>query len=652
MYWQEVPYRAASVVRAAAQRHGLLAAHRVPDRTRAPRASAWCHVPVGDTNRLAVARAANEVLAGRLHVLGRAVPTRDGIPDWNADPITGRRIAPTFGLYLDFRHIGPDFDIKFLWEVNRHLWWLPLAQHHALTGDAACLNRLRTLLTSWLDECPYALGANWCSPIEHGIRLINWSAVWHLIGGVHSPMFGDDAGRRLLDRWLESIYQHMSFISDNYSLYSSADNHLIGEAAGVFVGAHTWDCWDPARALGTEAKSILQREALRQFTADGVNHEQAIWYHTFALEFLLVAGLCGRANGDDFAPGYWARLERGATFIASLMDCRGAMPTYGDSDDSEVLRLGHGPQFGSHRSLIASAAVLFQRADLQAKFAGIADEPDQQTAWLMRAAAPAADPHAMARLPRVFPQGGYAVLGTALHSPEEFRVIFDCGPLGANRVAGHGHADALSMTLSWAGVPLLVDPGTYCYNAEPALRHFFRATRAHNTLVVDGKDQSDYGASFLWLRDVNSTLIDETGDGAQSVHASHDGYARLADPVIHHRRVSLDEALVVEDWLDCRSPHDVELLWHGPAHADLTRVSDHAWRLEAAGRCITLTIEGAAATASVIRGRESPPQGWVSARFYERQPAPVLSVRAWLSPHQVLRTVIRRHDAGADPLPT
>jgi hypothetical protein len=135
------------------------------------------------------------------------------------------------------------------------------------------------------------------------------------------------------------------------------------------------------------------------------------------------------------------------------------------------------------------------------------------------------------------------------------------------------------------------------------------------------------------------------------VHASHDGYTRLADPVIHHRRVSLSEDLVVEDWLECGEAHDVELLWHGAANASLVQASDKSWRLDAGSRCITLAIDGADVTASVIEGSESPPQGWVSARFYERQPAPVLSVRARLLPKQVLRTTIKQQNGlSADKL--
>ena len=54
----------------------------------------------------------------------------------------------------------------------------------------------------------------------------------------------------------------------------------------------------------------------------------------------------------------------------------------------------------------------------------------------------------------------------------------------------HGHADALSITLSVGGKETLVDPGTYRYNGEPEFRKYFKGTRAHNTVTIDGLDQA------------------------------------------------------------------------------------------------------------------------------------------------------------------
>jgi hypothetical protein len=631
------------VLRVFLQSKGLFTASRVP--TPAPDGRwgrAWCHVPRSRSDTTALFAEADGILEGRLKIFGHPVAMPGRVPDWNADPVTCSVIGPSFGPLIDFRHIGDGVDIKYLWELNRHLWWVPLAQCYALSGRRVYLDRLRVLLASWLEACPYPLGANWSSPVEHGVRLVNWSLVWHLIGGEKSPMFEGDDGARLREGWLTSIYQHIRFASDNYSQYSSANNHLVGEATGVYVAARTWDRWAATRRLGARAKAILEREALRQFSADGVNLEQATGYHKFCLQFFLAAGLVGRADGDDFSAAYWARIDAAMTGLAALTDCRGNVPCIGDSDDAEVWRLSSGPGFDGYRALLALGALLFSRGDLQAKVDTTGDGADARASWLLRNDPPAPDLTALARLPTRFEQGGYVLIGSKLHTPDEFRVVFDCGPLGMNRIAGHGHADALSVLVSSCGEPLLVDAGTYCYNSSPELRHFFRGTSAHNTLVVDGLDQSDYGGSFLWLRDVNAALVPD-GD-ARSVHARHDGYGRLADPVIHHRRVTLapdGRGVLVEDWLECSTAHTVELLWHAAPGARLSPLAsgERGWRLDGQRRSLQITLEPPH-EARVIEACESPAQGWVSTRFYERTPAPVLSIHNELQPGQVLATKI------------
>ncbi len=67
-------------------------------------------------------------------------------------------------------------------------------------------------------------------------------------------------------------------------------------------------------------------------------------------------------------------------------------------------------------------------------------------------------------------------------------------------IAAHAHADALSVELRYGGVDIFADPGTYCYHGEPEWRSYFRSTIAHNTVEVDGQNQSADGGAFLWLQ--------------------------------------------------------------------------------------------------------------------------------------------------------
>lgn len=654
MYWQEIPYRALTVIRSLMQSLGWFSAAVPPaEASDAHFGRAWCRVPTPAHDAAWICSEAQRLLNGDLKVFGQSVRFHNGLPDWNSDPVTGQQIPLDFGLFIDFRHIGSGIDIKHLWELNRHVWWVRIAQAWAVSGEPAYLERIGTLIDSWIDSCPYPRGANWASPVEHGIRLINWSLVWQLIGGEGSPLFSGARGKMLRDRWLTCVFQHVRFASDNYSFYSSADNHLIGEAAGVFVASHTWDRWADVRDLRRCAKQILETETAKQLSDDGVNLEQAFCYHKFTLQFLLASGLCGRANHDDFSRAFWSRVEAAVTFLAAMIDAGGHVPAVGDSDDGEVWRLGAGEDFDGYHSIVALGAALFNRIDLGAKFHALRSGAGTDVPWLLESQITSDSPADLQQLPRHFPAGGYSLLGRSLHTEDELRVLVDCGPLGYNRVGGHAHADALAVQVSCGGEPLLVDAGTYCYNAAARLRHYFRGTHAHNTLVVDGRDQSEYGASFLWLRDVSSTIVAYETEPNQSLHVFHDGYLRLPDPVRHHRRVSVaaDGGIVVEDWLDCAAPHEAELLWHGAIGTSLCCVgSSGAWHLQGVRYALSISFDGTCNQAEVIEGREDPPQGWVSPAFYCRRPAPVLALKTTLARGAVLRSYIRvarRHDVGS-----
>ena len=270
-------------------------------------------------------------------------------------------------------------DCKYLWEPNRHLHLVTLAQAYALTGDVKYAATLRRHLESWIEACPFRMGANWASSLEAGLRLTNWSLAWQLLGGVRSPLFDGAEGEAFRGRWLESVYQHAEFVAGHFSLHSSANNHLIGEASGLYLGAMAWPHWPRARQWREAAREILEREALLQNAPDGVNREQATSYLQFTFDLLLLPLLAARANGDDFPAPYRERLENMLVFLASIMDAGGNVPMFGDADDAYVAKLDPREGFCRYKSLLATGALLFDRGDLKAKAGAL----DDKTRWLL-----------------------------------------------------------------------------------------------------------------------------------------------------------------------------------------------------------------------------------------------------------------------------
>lgn len=643
----ELPWRLARSIAAhlepLAPRRG-----RVPRADRDPSAERWVHIPQG-LDAAAYVTAAERIAAGTLDIFGLRCGGNCP-PRWNRDPKTGIEAPLVFGQRLDYRDRARVGEIKYLWELNRHLHLVTLAQAYALSGDAQFLCVLKQHLESWISACPYGLGANWCSALEAAIRLINWSIAWQLIGGADAALFAGSEGERFRRRWLGSIYQHARFVRGHFSRHSSANNHLIGEAAGLYIAGLTWPCWPALRRWCASARRILEREALLQNSADGVNLEQAVCYQQFVLDFLLLALLAGESAGEPFPADYRQRIAAMLAFLASIMDAGGGVPMIGDADDGAVTRLAPGTGFCPYRSLLASGAVLFEDSALRHK----ARELDDKTRWLLGPQAQErfeqlrARPAALPRR-RAFAGGGYYILGSDFESEREIRVVADLGPLGYGALAAHGHADALSFTLSIGGLPFLIDPGTYVYHGGGAWRAYFRGTAAHNTVRIDAVDQSEQGGDFLWLRKARSGCAAAAiSEAIETLDGWHDGYLRLADPVLHRRRLTLAKrtrALTVEDRLEMRGEHEVEIFFHcaaecavAPAEAGFA-IRRGPWTLAVR---LPPHPQGAA---QVYRGSTHPLCGWVSRHYDQREPAATIVWRARLAGPALLRTeLIYRSD--------
>lgn len=642
----EIAFRIGRKARSTAERAGIGLA-RPTDPAVGTLGKPWIEELPSRLDAARYSAAGEHILQGRFDIFALEGLELGFPPRWNVDPKTGTETPLTFGKEIDYRDRRIAGDIKYLWELNRHLELVTLAQAWRLTGEARFAHGCRALLESWFAQCPYPSGLNWCVSLEPAVRLVNWAFAWHLLGGDHSAAFAGEDGRGFRRRWLISIHQHCHFISSHWSRYSSANNHLLGEATGLFIGALTWPLWRQSAGWMRRARSELAREALAQTFGDGVNKEQAIWYHHAVADMMLVAGLVARANACDFDAAYWQRLESMLDFIAGVMDAKHGVPAIGDADDGLLVRLSCERMPDVFSSLLATGAVLFDRADLAAKAAAF----DDKTRWLLGDAAEsrflelakqARSGACRGKPPAAFPAGGYFVLGEAFDTGREVRIVADAGPLGYLGIAAHGHADALSFTLSVAGVPMLVDPGTFSYGAGP-FRQYFRGTCAHNTIAVDGVDQSQFHGSFLWLRHALARVDAWEPHGAvQYLSASHDGYRRLDDPVRHRRawRYGVGErSLSVTDELECAGDHWIAQYWH---FAPQCRVTEEGGRIVAERDGVRLVVVGARPLIpTLVVGRESPPLGWFSPGFDRKEPAPTVVFAGRIAGRASLRTEIR-----------
>jgi len=464
-------------------------------------------------------------------------PTRCWDEVWQLDPVTLTQWpgAGTFAFHSAYRHRPDKGDVKFVWEINR-LQFLPVL---ALANE---LDLLDHVLQSWMANNPPFQGINWSSGIEAASRVMSLLAALAFIGpevcdGLRSRM------RCFLDA-------HLFWIHRYPSLHSSANNHRVAELAAQFLGALCAPGLTDSAALLISARNGLEDRMQQIFHVDGVGAEQSVAYATYALEWLALAGIAGDSMGVGFSAAYKARAAGAADHLRWLMDDLACTPAIGDGDETRVLALKREPEKRYAASVVSLVARWLGRAELLPPATdvhirdlwGVADLESAQPAPLGM---------------RVFSEGGYTAFRRSTPCGTLVCVL-DHGPLGFESIAAHGHADALSVWISWGDEPIFVDAGTYLYHSGGKWRDHFRATHVHNTLSIENADQSTIAGPFNWSRRAQARIVERS---ASAIAAEHDGYLG-AFGVVHGRAVTMESSgqFVVGDMLT-GSPRRSGLKW-------------------------------------------------------------------------------------------
>ncbi|MGH3938381.1 MAG: alginate lyase family protein [Pseudonocardiaceae bacterium] len=611
---------------------------------------------VSDEARTRLTATADRLMDGYADYFGI---TRDDLvdPDWSFDPRTGRR-APTdtYAFDINYRDEQSVGDIKQLWEPSRHQHLTVLAAAFAVTGDDRYACRVADHLKSWWAANPPMRGAHWLSGIELGIRLLSW--VWV---------------RRLLDSWPGAaglfeenpeahhhIRHHQRWLAAFPSRGSSANNHVIAEAAGQLAAACAFPWFSESPRWRTDAMALLDEQLRRNTFSSGLNRELATEYHGLVLELGLAAALEADAADVPVPESTWLVLLRMTDALAAVVDARLRPPRQGDADDGHGLVLD-GAGTDRWASLLATGDALFGRLSWWPE-SGSRDIRTPALAALVRLRRPGVDARPAeatrsatrpAHHPSHFADAGLTILRAPgrdrINETGEGEIWCRCdgGPHGFLSIAAHAHADALSIEVRHDGVDVLADPGTFCYHGDPQWRSYFRSTLGHNTLELDGADQSRSGGPFLWTRHARSRILvaHVEQEGISRWRAEHDGYGRT---VVHRRSVELDSVvreLRVTDEVISTRRHRCRLAFHlGPMIAvDLDgHRATLRWTSRDGDRTAVLDLP-AELSWTAHGGETDPPLGWYSAGFGRREPAVALVGNGIVAPggFAALNTLLR-----------
>ncbi len=487
--------------------------------------------------------------------------------DWRANPIG----------YLEWMHA-----------FNRHYFMNPLLDAYHATGREKYAAELDALLRSWLAANPVPLGHNgggdpaW-ETLSTAVRI--YSTWLRLFFGLQaSPSF--QAETRLM--MLKSLCEHAEHLMER-SVTLFRNNWLIVESEAIALIGMLFPEFRRAGAWRAEGWRRLAGEMRAQVFPDGAQFELSPGYHMMSISGFRDPWQVARLNRLAIPRGFERRLVKAHESILALARPDLALPSANDSG-------GCSPSGGKGIAWLAEGGRLFRRPDLLWVGAGRA----------------AGRPPAFRSI--AFDHAGYYVMRSGW-TPDDRYLFFDAGSLGQS----HCHEDKLNFELYAYGQPLILDPGITGYMAEK-WTDYYRQTRAHNTLLLDGQGQArmanDAGVTRgQSVAGRNTWAKSGTVELASAEYAS--GYGNLPGRFVHRRAILFVDGLywLLFDEMAGEGEHRIEALFHFRPGRVLVDAGQHCLRTSRPSHPnldLLLWPQCADAGMKIVCGEQEPVQGWLS----------------------------------------
>lgn len=551
--------------------------------------------------------------------------------DWHLDFKSGYHWSEnTWYLDIPFGH-KPGVDIKVPWELARmqHLPLLAWAYMLAKDGRAGFraplvyIREFRSQILDFIATNPPRFGVNWRSPMDVGIRAVNW-----LVGYDIFRAYGAGFDDQFKKEFSHSVYQHGLHIVGRleWSEKNRGNHYLSNVASLLFVAAYLPRTPETDTWLAFAVQELIN-EVENQFTSEGANFEASTSYHRLSAEMVVYATalllglpsekkaalqnydyrlfkgfprlqpapihlypLPGSSHSTPFPTWYIERLEKMAEFTMDITKHDGSVMQIGDNDNGRFLKLQ--PVFGpkadcssldendlDHRHLVAAMNGLFDRED----FTAFTGQGCLETEVVRRLAGNIYLLSCFPGTKRSKEHNGvklnaYSDFGLYVFRAKNLYLAVRCGSIGQKGNGGHAHNDNLSFELNVKGRDFIVDGGSYLYTPLPKIRNEFRSTRAHNTLAVDGFEQNRWESGlkglFSMMDDAQAHVLDLS---AEYLKGEHSGFGRK-----HYRHFTWQERfLVIEDFFDARLSSEINLnLSPGVEVSQLREIGPEEYYLE------------------------------------------------------------------------
>lgn len=397
-------------------------------------------------------------------------------------------------------------DMPKLWRYHLHYFDYLF---HAGRSHAANVH----VISDWIAKNSPGTGDGW-EPYTLSMRIVNWIKffLWNEVA--------------VKEEWLQSLHKQALWLEKNVEYHILANHYLKNGVALFFAGVY-FDGVDADRWL-RKGREILRSELDEQFLPDGGHYERSPMYHALCVvDYLNVLNLMGGSKLTfifEESSHFKSRIDQALDFLHNICLPDGDIPLFNDSG----FRVAPPP------------------ADILAYANKICSYKRPLTANGLTV--------------KEMPHTGYYVLRDGADM-----MVIDCGAVGPDYQPGHAHADTLSFELAVNGERVIVDSGVYDYEPGPR-RIYARSTRAHNTVQIDGKNQSEVWGVFRVARRAYPfcASLKSDGSGHATFEGAHDGYARLSGKLVHTRGIDYISPgeWTVRDTVDGSGTHTVESCLH------------------------------------------------------------------------------------------
>ena len=539
------------------------------------------------------------------------------IEDWNFDYKNMIKAKYNKSYNINRQDFDSYGDIKYVSEISR-LHFLPFfAIKFNSTRDALYLEFIYKTLENWKFQNFFLQSINWTSGIEVAIRSINLVYTYKNL-----------SNNKIKNKIKNIIEESYTYIRNNLSLYSSANNHLIAELAALNIISSIFTNKQIVKEQ-VRWREMFFEQIMLQINTDGVNMELSTRYHAEVLDHIINALYFIRKSGFIIPEEVICRVRKSAKFLLHV-EFNGVFTEFGDNDEGFLINPYFVKSFNYYKSVANSAYILCDNSCV--------GEIDMRNQLIFSEELDKINIIEFDLNDVIFSNSGYLFL---YDFESKAKISFDFGTIGDKKNGAHGHSDIFHFNFEVDGCHYLTDSGTFQYHSIfEKWRNYFRSAAAHNTISITGKNHAEIGGRMLWVKQPMKPLI---------VKYKNDSIVEFSAEVILEsmswsRTIILNKAkkeLRIKDLIKPKEEVDVSYYLNFPLKIYCkSEENSNSSLILNQNKDKGIKLKFNFNNYNVLCGNEDIPLGWVSNKFGKKEPSNNLNKVFTINKEKSIETII------------